>query len=165
MESTIVPKPERVEARLERYSGVIAKQAGDDPAKLEEVRNRFREELGAVEKHRYIVLTPTNPEKLLDEEKTANRMLVFQSAYSKTTLKGFGRQFHASLDTESVISVLGSCSGGARSGRFETQYVLAIVSPDYPLIRRFSEGGETTTTLYPPKEAVSVLDELLEQES
>jgi len=157
MESTIVPKPERVEARLERYSGVIAKQAGDDPAKLEEVRNRFREELGAVEKHRYIVLTPTNPEKLLDEEKTANRMLVFQSAYSKTTLKGFGRQFHASLDTESVISVLGSCFRRRSFRASKHNIVLAIVSPDYPLIRRFPREGNNDN-VYPTRKAVSVLD-------
>ncbi len=197
MESTIAPKKGALQKRIDNLFGVITKQAIEEartqrdkiceeekrsveiddilPGIRQDIVARFREELSAVEKHKYIVLTPTDPAKLLDEERNANRMLVFQSAYSKTTLKGLGRQFHASLDTENVISVLGSASGSARSGRFGTHYVLAVVSPDHPLVRTFSEDGRVEKTFYPAKvevcsdisktEAISELDKLLEQEN
>jgi|GEM_PF-3270928 hypothetical protein len=187
MESTIAPKKGVVQKRIDNLFGVITKQATEEarvqrdkiyeeekrsveiedilPGIRQDVIARFREELSVVETHKYIVLTPTDPAKLLEEERNANRMLVFQPAYSKTTLKGLGRQFHASLDTENVISVLGSASGSARSGRFGTHYVLAVVSPDHPLIRKFSEDGHTEATFYPAKaEVCSELDKLLEAE-
>lgn len=151
MESSVEPKPEMVEARLEKYAGVISRQAGDDPAKIEEVTARFKKELSQIEKRRYIVLEPATPNEDLDEEeRNAHLMLVFESAYSKVTLKGFGRQFRSSINTENVISVLGSAAGGARSGRFGTEYILAVVSPDHPLVMKFFEKGEVTTTMYPP---------------
>lgn len=177
MESTIRPKRKTIGRKLDKLSGPISKQAwdlarsqvveGSDMDSLvaeakREVEERFAEELGRLETHVYVVLEPATPdEELTEDERKANLMLVFANAYSKTTLKGLGRQFHANLETENVVSVLGRAYGGARSGRFGTDYVLAVVSPDHPLIRRFSEGGQVTTTFYPPKEELSC-DALLE---
>lgn len=72
--------------------------------------------------------------------------LVWATAYSKTTLKGLGRQFHASLDDSAALWSM-SVHGGARKGRFGTTGILAIVSKKYPLVKKFTEGGQTTETL------------------
>ncbi len=72
--------------------------------------------------------------------------LVWATAHTKTTLKGLGRQFHASIDTDTAIWSM-SISGGARNYRFHTEGVLAIVSEQHPLLKKFSEHGQTTETV------------------
>lgn len=70
--------------------------------------------------------------------------LVWETAHSKTTLKGYGRQYHALLDASATLWHT-RCKGGVRSGRQNTEGVLAIVDNNHPLISTFSEGSETTT--------------------
>jgi len=168
MESSVMPKTCTINKRLDELAAPIHKQAQElaesraadgSNSSMEtlvadarwETRRRFGEEMRALETRRYVVLEPATPDELSDDEREARLMLAFAQAYSKTTLKGLGRQFHASLDTENVISVLGSASGTCRSGRFGTAYVLAVVSPTHPLVRKFSEDGRTETTFYPPE--------------
>lgn len=69
--------------------------------------------------------------------------LLWLEAYSKTTLKGFGRQFHASLKLDGVAAVW-SCSGGARSGRYGTEGALCIAAEGSPIGVEHRENGETT---------------------
>ena len=59
--------------------------------------------------------------------------LVYAIAYTKTTIKGFGRQFWASVNTDTCIGSW-KISGGVRSGRAHTTGVIAIVSNEHPLI-------------------------------
>lgn len=173
MVSSIMPKTRTINKRLDELAGPIRKQAQELAesraadgynSSMEtlvadarwETRCRFGEELRVIETHRYIVLEPVTPE---NEEHEA-LMLAFAQAYSKTTLKGLGRQFHASLDTDNVVSVLGSASGTCRSGRFGTTYVLAVVSPTHPLVRKFSEDGHTETIFYPPEAGSGFCEEI-----
>jgi hypothetical protein len=62
-----------------------------------------------------------------------NAKLVWATAYSKTTLKGYGRQFHASVEDDATIASW-KLSGGVRSGRASTTGVLAVVNEDHPLL-------------------------------
>lgn len=58
--------------------------------------------------------------------------LVWATARTKTTLKGFGRQYWASANTEACITSW-MVSGGVRSGRAHTTGVMAIVNEEHPL--------------------------------
>jgi len=62
----------------------------------------------------------------------ATSRLVWAEAHTKTTLKGFGRQYWASITGDPVASWI--VSGGYRSGRAGTTGALAIVSEDRPLV-------------------------------
>lgn len=53
--------------------------------------------------------------------------------YSKTTLKGYGRQYKYSIDATTAITCW-SIRGGARSGRYYTVGVLAITNQDHPVL-------------------------------
>jgi len=89
------------------------------------------------EEDRYCVLLPADG---LEPE----GRLVFISAYSKTTLKGFGRQFHANLRGTPLWYK--EIRGGVRSGRAYTVAWLAVVNPDHPVFHCHREGGEETET-------------------
>ena len=90
-----------------------------------------------VETREYIVLEKGS--------ESSGKKLVWETAHTKTTLKGYGRQYHAYLDAASTYWYKG-VKGGYRSGRASTEGVLAIVDEEHPLIRRFSEGGVEEVT-------------------
>ncbi|MFH1462311.1 MAG: hypothetical protein ABIG08_01240 [bacterium] len=73
----------------------------------------------------YLVLEPAS-----DAEPKGK--LVWATAYTKTTLKGFGRQFWAKVRGAPIVQW--EISGGARSGRFHTTGILAIVDAEHPLV-------------------------------
>lgn len=75
---------------------------------------------------RYLVLERT--ERCLN----TNEKLVWAVANTKTTLKGLGRQYWATVNNDACI-VSWQVSGGYRSGRASSTGVLAIVSPKHPL--------------------------------
>ncbi len=58
--------------------------------------------------------------------------LVWAEAHTKTTIKGFGRQYWAEVSGQPLAEW--RVNGGVRSGRAHTTGVLAIVSEDYPLV-------------------------------
>ena len=74
---------------------------------------------------RYLVLEPT-PDVQPKVE------LVWATAYTKTTLKGFGRQYWAKVGGSPIAQW--GISGGYRSGRAHTDGVLAIVDEEHPLL-------------------------------
>lgn len=84
----------------------------DDPDAEEVIRVR-----------RYLVLEPFDGPAIC--------RLVWAEAYTKTTLKGFGRQYWAEIKGAPIVSWL--VSGGVRSGRAHTTGALAIVDQDHPL--------------------------------
>jgi hypothetical protein len=84
----------------------------DDPDAEEVIRVR-----------RYLVLEPFDG--------PATCRLVWAEADTKTTLKGFGRQYWAEIKGAPIASWL--VSGGVRSGRAHTTGALAIVDQDHPL--------------------------------
>lgn len=69
--------------------------------------------------------------------------LVWVTAYSKTTLKGFGRQYRAEIVGAPVAEW--RIGGGVRSGRAYTDGCLAIIDQDHPLMVKCYEGGEVET--------------------
>ena len=75
------------------------------------------------------------------EETAAKMKLAWATAHTKTTLKGYGRQYYASLDPAATLWHK-SVSGGVRSGRAHTEGMLAIVSEEHPLVYKFKEGGQ-----------------------
>jgi hypothetical protein len=72
--------------------------------------------------------------------------LVYETAHTKTTLKGYGRQYHSKFDVEQCVWSK-TIQGGVRSGRAYTVGCLAIVSDAQPLIKVFKEGGEAEETI------------------
>lgn len=87
------------------------------------------------EVRRYIRIDPASGEDPEDRE------LVWVTAHTKTTIKGFGRQYWAHLGGKPLWHV--EVHGGYRSGRAYTAAWLAVVTPEHPVIRRFTENGET----------------------
>lgn len=79
-----------------------------------------------IKQRRYLVLEKAS------EGTTATSNLVYAIAHTKTTLKGLGRQYWADANAEATITHW-NVSGGARSGRFHTTGVLAVVSEEHPL--------------------------------
>jgi len=73
--------------------------------------------------HRYLVLEPFDGPAIC--------RLVWAEADTKTTLKGFGRQYWADLKGSPIASW--QVTGGYRSGRAHTTGALAIVDQDHPL--------------------------------
>lgn len=84
----------------------------DDPDAEEVIRVR-----------RYLVLEPFDGPAIC--------RLVWAEADTKTTLKGFGRQYWAEIKGTPIASWL--VVGGVRSGRAHTTGALAIVDQDHPL--------------------------------
>lgn len=80
----------------------------------------------ALRTRRYFVLEAAEP----GTEPKAR--LVWATAYTKTTLKGFGRQFWSQI-TGSPIAEW-RISGGVRSGRAHSVGVLAIVDEEHPIV-------------------------------
>lgn len=97
----------------------------DDPDAEEVIRVR-----------RYLVLEPFDG--------PATCRLVWAEAYTKTTLKGFGRQYWARV--EGALTSW-KVKGGYRSGRAYTVGVLAIVDPDHPLYV-ITEGDTEEEKIY-----------------
>jgi len=93
------------------------------------------------ESRRYVRLMPA------PEEDPEDRILIWRTAHTKTTLKGFGRQYHAHFEGEPLWNV--RIRGGYRSGRAYTVGILAVVSPDAPLIRVHREGGAEERVQWP----------------
>lgn len=85
----------------------------------------------------------------------ADRVLLWLEAYSKTTLKGFGRQYAAGLHLDGAEAVW-EVSGGCRSGRYGTQAALVICAPGAPISKWHREGGETTETSPWPMEQAAI---------
>lgn len=86
------------------------------------------------EERPYIVLEYTNAPQLHERE------LVWLTARTKTTLKGFGRQIHSRIEGGAVW--MKSVDGGLRSGRAYTEAVLAVVDRDTHLeVIEHSEPG------------------------
>jgi hypothetical protein len=76
---------------------------------------------------------------------TADRVLLWLEAYSKTTLKGLGRQYAAGLNLDAAEETW-QVRGGARSGRYGTQAALVVCAPGAPIGKWHREGGATTAT-------------------
>jgi len=79
----------------------------------------------ALRTRRYLVLEPA-PAGTEPKGK-----LVWATAYTKTTLKGFGRQYWAKVGGNPIVQW--AVTGGYRSGRASTTGVLAVVDSDHPL--------------------------------
>ncbi|OHA73325.1 MAG: hypothetical protein A2940_01200 [Candidatus Wildermuthbacteria bacterium RIFCSPLOWO2_01_FULL_48_29] len=79
----------------------------------------------ALRSRRYLVLESTPGVEPRAE-------LVWATAHTKTTLKGFGRQYWAKVGGTPIAQW--KITGGYRSGRAHTEGVLAIVSEDHPLL-------------------------------
>lgn len=107
----------REEEKQTLHNGVVVIEkvlpiTSDDPNAREVVRHR-----------RYLVVEPF--------EGSAISRLVWVEAHTKTTLKGFGRQYWTEIKNVSIASW--SVSGGVRSDRAHTTGVLAIVDHDHPV--------------------------------
>lgn len=76
------------------------------------------------ENRAYLVFEPYTGPK-------TDRRLVWLTSYTKTTLKGLGRQIHSRLVGESLASW--QISGGVRSGRSRTVGVLAVLDAEHDL--------------------------------
>ena len=87
----------------------------------------------------YLVIEPAEP----GSEPTA--ALVFPSVCYKTTLKGLGRQYHASLDTSRGIWAT-RLSSSARSGRFGCYGAIAIVDDQHPVVTK--QTGDVKSKRY-----------------
>lgn len=73
----------------------------------------------------------------------ATAALVVVSAESKTTLKGFGRQYHATLRAEGAFQVLRRWERWAKeTGWFSTASVMALVDDDHPIYVSGVGSGE-----------------------
>ena len=68
------------------------------------------------------------------------RELVWLQAYTKTTLKGLGRQYRVSLSGNPLWKR--EVSGSARSERFNTVAWLVVVDNDHPVTWRLEEAGQ-----------------------
>lgn len=79
-----------------------------------------------IRQRRYFVL------ERAPEGTQAQAKLVYVTAKTKTTIKGFGRQYWAEANADATIAHW-QISGGVRSGRAHTTGVLAIVSEEHPL--------------------------------
>jgi len=86
---------------------------------------------------RYLTIEP------FDGEPTSK--LVWAEARTKTTLKGFGRQYWARVEGAPIASW--KVKGGYRSGRAYTVGVLAIVDSDHPLYV-ITEGDTEEEKIY-----------------
>lgn len=73
------------------------------------------------EEHRYFVLEPAAA-----DAKPAGQ-LVLVTRHSKTTLKGYGRQYHEKIVWPKGVQRLASAGGAYRSGRADGSTVLAII--------------------------------------
>lgn len=98
------------------------------------------------ETNEYVVLTPTVGSASAALQRDALPHLVWCTAHTKTTLKGFGRQFHAHIVGDPLWSW--SVSGACRSRRYDTHGMLAVVDPIHPL-RVVVTGDGEETTYYP----------------
>lgn len=96
-----------------------------------------------LERHEYVVLEPQHVTDYRHE-------LVWVTAHTKTTLKGFGRQYWAHVGGTPLWQM--NVMGGYRSGRAHTHGILAVVDDKHPLVvtgtgdiayeRRYPEVGE-----------------------
>lgn len=75
--------------------------------------------------HTYLALEPS--------EENPSAALILVSVDYKTTLKGFGRQWHARLDAVGALWAT-ELSRSARSGRFGVYGAVAVVDDDHPVV-------------------------------
>lgn len=102
------------------------------------------------EEREYIRLDPA------PDREPRERELVWVQAYTKTTIKGFGRQYHAHLEGSPLWHQ--EVSGGVRSGRAYTQAWLAVVDPDHPIVRVFRENEQEESMRIPPEPETAGVD-------
>jgi len=85
-----------------------------------------------IETRRYMRLDNVRDDEMPDAETTATLpRLVWKEAHSKTTLKGYGRQYANQLRGAPLWEK--RVSGGCRSGRIHSEGVLALVDADHSL--------------------------------
>lgn len=96
------------------------------------------------EKRNYVRLEPVEADK-----NTNYPELFWVEAYSKTTLKGLGRQYHVSLSGSPIWKK--EISGGYRSGRASTTAWLTIVDVDNFVKLLHRENGEESSKYFPPE--------------
>jgi len=93
-----------------------------------------REGEEVIETRRYVRLDNVRDEEianLSDAEHATMPRLVWREAHSKTTIKGFGRQYANQL--RGVPLWEKRVSGGCRTGRIHSEGSLALVDDDHPL--------------------------------
>ena len=78
-----------------------------------------------IDRYEYVVLEPTPGSAAAYE-------LIWAEADTKTTLKGYGRQYWAAITGAPLWEL--RIGGGLRSGRAHTTGVLAVVDTEHPLI-------------------------------
>lgn len=83
------------------------------------------------ETNEYVLLTRTLASTTSALQRDALPVLCWIEAYSKTTLKGLGNQFHRRIVGNPLWSL--SVDGGCRSGRYGTHGMLAVVDPMDPV--------------------------------
>lgn len=83
--------------------------------------------------YRYLSIDPLDGP--VYDEHSARAAMVFARVEYKTTLKGFGRQYYAGIDADRAIWSM-RMSSQARSGRFGTEMVLAIVDDEHPIVSK-----------------------------
>jgi hypothetical protein len=91
------------------------------------------------ETRRYIRLEPTT--------EYPDGTLMWLEAKTKTTLKGFGRQYWAHLQGDGLFKL--EVYGAYRTGRAYTSGWLVVVDQDHPVWHVHTEDGETITTRIP----------------
>jgi len=87
-----------------------------------------------VKEDTYFIILPISP----GEFPTPIGTLVYAKAHSKTTFKGYGRQYSASIKGEPIWGF--DFYGGVRSGRANTSATLAVQADDAPLVVSHLEG-------------------------
>lgn len=83
------------------------------------------------EENTYVLLTQTLYSTSSALQRDNMPVLMWLEAYSKTTLKGFGRQFHRRIEGVPLWHL--DVSGGVRSGRLGTHAMLAVCDPLDPV--------------------------------
>lgn len=86
-----------------------------------------------IQERHYIVLHP----KVWDGKDEVPFSLVWAEAHTKSTLKGFGAQYRASIDADDAVYT-SEVRGGVRSGRAHTIGLLAIVPAGKAIVIRSS---------------------------
>jgi len=90
----------------------------------------------------YISIDPIDGDPT--EELETLLLSIWRTDY-KTTLKGFGRQYHSSWDTSRMLWSY-SMGSSARSGRFGSSIIVGIIGKENPIIEIFSEDGHKIQT-------------------
>lgn len=122
-----VHKVQRVYTKQGNVYGTDLNTTIEDVPLNQEVEegDRVRVERDARSERSYLVLEETESEKQYN--------LHFIQRRTKTTLKGYGSQYGYTVDDDCAVASW-RISGGARSGRYHTDGVLAITTPEHPVL-------------------------------